>query len=65
MNENRLTVKEYKFRKPDNHKIVSIIDKVVRDCHRKYFHTFEYRCLYYVKFTNTTTNQIVNITIDD
>ena len=40
--ENQITiVKEYEINKPDIHMVVSIIDKFNRDCHNKYFHTFE------------------------
>ena len=42
MNKNQLTVvKEYDFDKPLIQKIESIIDNYYRDCHNKYFHTFE------------------------
>ena len=66
MNENQLTiVKEYEFDKPLIQKIDSIIDNCYRDCHKKYFHTFEYKCEYDIKLTNITNNGIINITISD
>ena len=45
MNDNQLTiVKEYEFDNPLIQKIDSIIDKSFRDCHNKYFHTFDHIC---------------------
>ena len=47
MNENQLAiVKEYEFDKPLIQKIDSIIDNCYRDCHKKYFHTFDHICVY-------------------
>ena len=66
MNENELyIVKEYKFDKPLFHKIDSIIDGCYRDCHNKYFHTFKYVCIYDIKLTNITNNEIINRSISD
>ena len=65
INENQLSiVKEYDFDEPKFHKVDSIVDKVVEDCHNKYFHTYEYKCLYDIKFTYID-NEIVNLTIAD
>ena len=58
-------VKEYEFDKPLIHKIDSIIDNCIRDCHYKYFHTFDYICEYDLNFTNITKNETVNFTISD
>ena len=66
MNENEIyLVKDYKFDKPLIHKIDSIIDDCYRDCHNKYFLTFKYVCIYDIKLTNVTNNEIINITISD
>ena len=66
MNENQLTiVKEYEFDKPPIQKIDSIIDNCYRDCHNKYFHTFEFKCVYNIKLTNIANNETVKITISD
>ena len=66
MNENQLTiVKEYEFDEPLVEKIDSIIDKSIRDCHDKYFHTFDHICEYDLNFTNTGNNELVNFTISD
>ena len=46
MNENELNVaKEHIFDNPLIIKIDSIIDSCHRDCHKKYFHIFKYRCV--------------------
>ena len=61
MNENQLTlVKEYEFDKPLIRKIESIIDNCIRDCHNKYFHTFEYKSVY-----DISKNGIVKLTLAD
>ena len=54
INENQLTiVKEYESeKKPATHKIDSIIDNCIRDCHNKHFHTFKYKCVYDINLTN-------------
>ena len=66
MNKNQLTiVKEYKFNEPPIQKIDSIIDESIRDCHNKYFHTFDHVCEYDLNFTNTSNNETVNFTISD
>ena len=66
MNENELyVVKEYIFDNPLITKIDSIIDDCYRDCHNKYFHTFDHICEYDLNFTNTTNNEIVNFTISN
>ena len=66
MNENQLTiVKEYNFDNPLIQNINSIISECYRDCHHKYFHTFEFICEYNLYFTNTDNNESVNFTISD
>ena len=37
----------------------------IRDCHKKYFHTFEYKSEYDFKLTNISNNEIINVTISD
>ena len=66
MNENQLTiVKEYEFDNPTITQIDSLIDNSIRDCHNKYFHTFDHICEYNLNFTNTTNNETVNFTISE
>ena len=62
MNEN-VIVKEYKFDKSVFQKIDSINDKGIRDCHHKYFHTFDHIWEYDIQLTNITNNEIINFTI--
>ena len=63
-NEN-VIVKEYEFDNPLIQKIDSIIDSSIRDCHNKYFHTFDHICEYDLNFRNITNNESVNFTISD
>ena len=66
MNENQLTiVKEYEFDNPPIQKIISIISECYRDCHNKYFHTFDFICEYNLNFTNNTNNELFKFTISD
>ena len=66
MNENQLTVvKEYNYVNPLIQKIDSLIDNSIRDCHNKYFHTFDHICEYNLNFTNITNNESVNFRISD
>ena len=58
-------VKEYEIDNPLIQKIDSIIDNCIRDCHNKYFHTFDHICEYNLNFTNTTNNETVNFLISD
>ena len=64
MNEN-VILKEYEFDNPLIQKIDSVIDNCYRDCHDKYFHTFDHICEYDFNFTNITNNEAVNFTISD
>ena len=65
MTKENVIVKEYEFDKPLIHKIDSIIDNCIRDCHNKYFHTFDHICEYNLNFTNITNNETVNFLISD
>ena len=58
-------VKEYRFDKPPITNIDSIIDNCYRDCHNNLFHTFKYVCIYDIKLTNITNDEIINISISD
>ena len=64
MNEN-VIVKEYNFNKPPIQKIDSLTDNSIRDCHNKYFHTFDPLCEYDLLFTNITNNATVILTFSD
>ena len=41
----------------------SIKDSYYRDCRNKYFHNFKYECIYVIKLTNITINEIVILNI--
>ena len=63
-NENQLiVVKEYEFDKTDIHKIDYILDDVIKDCRKKYFHSFEYRIFYDLCFKNISNNEEVNFAV--
>ena len=64
MNENELyVVKEYKIDNPIFTEIDFILEKCSRDCHNSYFHNFKNECIYDIKLTNITNNEIINLTI--
>ena len=56
-------VKIYEFENPLIQNVDAIINKCHRDCHYKYFHTFNYECVYDINFKSITNNEIVNLTI--
>ena len=56
-------VKEYDFIKSDIHKIDHLLDDLFKNCRNKYFHTFEYRLVCDIKFTNVSDNEEVSFTI--
>ena len=64
LNEN-VIVKEYELDNPLIQKIDSLIDNSIRDCHNKYFHTFDHICEYDIQLTNITNNESVNFTISE
>ena len=66
MNENQLTtVKEYEFNNQLIEKIDSLIDNSIRDCHHKYFHTFDHVCEYDLHFTIFGNIETVSFTFSD
>ena len=66
MDENQLTIlKKYELFKSLLHKIDAIIDNCYRDSHNKYYHTFEKECVYDMKLTNITGNEINKLKIVD
>ena len=38
--------------KKDIHEIDYLLDDVIKHCRKNYFHTFEYRLVYDINFTN-------------
>ena len=64
INENKLfVVKEYEFDKTDIHKIDYILDDVIKDCRKKYFHSFEYRIIDDLCFKNISNIEEVNFAV--
>ena len=64
INKNKLTVvKEYEFDKTDIHEIDYLLDDVIKHCRNNYFHTFEYRLVYDINFTNISNNEEINLII--
>ena len=60
MNENELyLVKEYNFDNPLCSKLDSVLDSCSKDPHNKYFHKFNYECIYDIKFENIAKNEII------
>ena len=39
-----------------------ILNDTIKNCREKYFHSFEYRCVYDISFTNMTDNEEVSLT---
>ena len=50
-------VKHYESFQPEFNEVDYLLDKVVKDCRNRFFHTFKYRCVYYIKFTNIANNE--------
>ena len=66
INKNQLTnVNKYQFDKPLIHKKDSIIDNCIRECHDKYFHSFENRCLYSINSTNIAKKEKTDLPVPD
>ena len=64
--KNQLTIgKQHEYIKPLNHKIDSVFDICIRDCHNRYFHTFENNCASDIKQTNNRKIEIIKLTISD
>ena len=58
MDENQLTiVKDLQYDNPNINEIDYILDNVIKDCRDKYFHTFEYKLVYDLKFTNISQSR--------
>ena len=56
-------VEEYDFNRPDIHEIKFLLDDIFKNCRNKQFHTFEYRHVYDIKFTNISNKEEVKFTI--
>ena len=59
-------VEDYDFNNPDIDEVNFILIDTIKDCRSKYFHTFEYSCVYDIKFTNMENSEevILSITLE-
>ena len=64
MNES-VNVKDYEFDNPLFYKKDSLLDKCIRDCNNKFYHTFDHICVYDIDLTNIINDEINNGTISD
>ena len=58
-----IVVKEIEIFQPEIDELCYILDNIFKDCRDEFFHTFEYKFVYDIKFTNLTNNEEVNLTI--
>ena len=56
-------VKEYDFNEPGILEIDYLLDDFIKNCRNKCSHTFEYRLVFDIRFTNISINEEVNFTI--
>ena len=64
MNESQLNiVKENGINKPDNHELDYLLEDIIKDCRKMYFHTLEYTLVYDNKFTKISNNDEVNFIV--
>ena len=54
---------EYEFFKPEKDELNYILKDTIKDCRKKFFHSFEYRCVNDIKFTNMGENEEKFLTI--
>ena len=59
-------VKEYGFIKPNIDSVSCVLNVTNKDCRKEYFHSFENRCVYHIKFTTFRNNEevILSITLE-
>ena len=58
-----VVVKDYEFFKPNIFDVNYILNYTNKDCRNRYFHTFENRCLYHIKFRIITFNEEVFLSV--
>ena len=54
-----IVVKGYDFNNPDIDEVDFLLDKVNKNCRRKHFHSFEYRRVWDLIFTDLTNKEEV------
>ena len=64
MNEN-VIVNEYDFKNPFIQKTDSLVENCIRDCHIKFFQTFDQLCEYDFQLKNINNNQLIKLTNSD
>ena len=60
--KNEIVDKEYEVIKPKVDEEDYVLDDVFKDFGKEFFHFFEYRCVYDIKFTNIANNEKVIFT---
>ena len=58
-----VVVKEYDFNKPGIYEVDYLLGIIIDDRRKKIFHSFVYRCVCDIKYTNITNNEDVILTI--
>ena len=58
MNENNI-LKQHEFIKPEIDEVDFLLDKVIKDCKKKFFHTFKYKIQNYT--TGVCTQKLRNM----
>ena len=56
-------VKEYDINQPGIHETVYLLDDIIEDCRNEYLHTFEYKLVYDIKYTNVSNKEDISFTI--
>ena len=56
MNENNF-VKQYGSFKAKINEVVYLLDSVIKNCKKKFFHTFKNRCVFDIIFTTITNDK--------
>ena len=51
------------FSEPEFDEVDYSLHEVIKNCRKKIFHTFEYRCVYDIKLTNITKSEEVVLPI--
>ena len=61
-----IDAEEHEFVRPEHDEVNYILNDTIKDCRNKYFHSFDYRCVYDNKFTNMEKSEkiILSITLE-
>ena len=58
-----IVVREYENFQPQIDEVDHLLDKINKHCSDEFFHTFEHRCVYDIKYNNVANNEKVCPTI--